>query len=377
MINVAPDYIEILKINPDYALIYNEYVGDRSRYYSEKSISNLIKNKHKGELSKKAVNRLHTALDWMLLIAKNKTADNLKNKGQFKFKVSMLTLTLPCEQLHDDLFIKKMMLNEFLTILRKKYNLQNYIWKAEKQGNGNIHFHLIIDKYIFYKDINNVWNQILDTHGYIEKYRKNQQKKHEKGFYYDKKKSKRWSKSAQLKAFKQGVKTNWRQPTGTTDIHSLKKIRNAKSYLSKYISKNPDVIKEVNKYSQMYCRVYDVQHVPADKLEEIKIEVKKKLSIVGNLWYVSRSLSELKGIIMEISDEIGKELNSFRAKALESVIEKDFCTIFKFSIKDIFKNNFTHLGEKVKEYILKMRSLFYPPGELIGSPLGLPLNIFN
>ena len=202
MINASSDYIDILKINPSYAVVYQEYVGDRSRYNNENSAKNLEHNKHSGEMSKKAVMRLQTALDWMLLVSKRKDADSLRGTGKFKFKVSMITLTLPAVQIHNDLYVKKMMLNEFFTVIRKKFNIQNYIWKAEKQGNGNIHFHIIIDKYIFYKDINRIWNQILNTHGYIEIYRANQQKKHENGFYYDKKISKHWSKSAQLKALK-------------------------------------------------------------------------------------------------------------------------------------------------------------------------------
>jgi len=377
MIDARPRYIEVLKLQPDYALIYQEYVGNGSKKPHDKSLSNLSKNKHNGEISLKARNRLHTALDWMLLISKKKTANNLKKSGQFIFKISMLTLTLPCKQLHSDLFIKKMMLNEFLTIIRKKHNLQNYIWKAEKQENGNIHFHIIIDKYIIYSDINRIWNNILKTHGYIDEYRKNQEKKHVNGFFYDKKKSKHWNKSAQLKAYKNGVRTHWQCPTATTDIHSLKKIKNAKSYLSKYITKNPDIERKYNDVKTKLCQRYSINDLPEKMEKEIKEKIKKKLSIIGNLWYISRSLSELKGIRCDISDNIRKELNGFRKKYVNKVIEKDFCTIFKFSIKDIFKMKLPHLSDVVRKYIEELRTVFYPPNELTGSQLGLALDIFD
>lgn len=367
----------MIKIQPGYCVCYNEYIGNRTKDFSKISLDNLTENKHKGNLSDKAIKRLYNALDWLLIIAKNKTADKLKGPGSFNYKLAMLTLTLPCAQLHDDLYIKKYMLNEFLTIIRKKFNLQNYIWKAEKQQNGSIHFHLIIDKYIFYKDINNVWNNILTTHGYINQYRLNQEKKHEHGFFYDKKISTSWNKSKQLAAYKNGFKTHWSCPTGTTDIHSLKKIKNTRAYLAKYITKNPDVSKACAEYNDKYNQRYNVQYTPPKIQEEIRKEVKKKLSVQGNLWYISQSLSKLKGAIIEVSNAIGKELNWFRAKFKEKVLFKDFCAIYKFSIKDIFKFKFTQIMDLVKNYVYNLRDLFYPPGEPIGSPLGIPLNIFE
>ena len=127
----------------------------------------------------------------------------------------------------------------------------------------------------------------------------------------------------------------------------------------------------------MYQRVNECKTTPKEIIDEITTEVKKKLSITGNIWYISHSLSALKGVIMDITDKIGSELNIFRSQFAHKVIYKDFAAIYQFSIKDIFKFKFSNLGEKVKEYILNLRSIFYPPGELIGSPLGLPLNLFD
>ena len=48
-------------------------------------------------------------------------------------------------------------LNKFLTVLRKKHKKLNYIWVAERQQNGNIHFHLVINKRIPVTDFNALW----------------------------------------------------------------------------------------------------------------------------------------------------------------------------------------------------------------------------
>jgi hypothetical protein len=217
----------------------------------------------------------------------------------------------------------------------------------------------------------------MSTHGYIDQYRKNQLKKHEHGFYYDKQNSNRWSKSAQLAAFKRGNATQWCQPTSTTDIHSLKKIRNAKAYLGKYITKNPDVEKIVAEGVADYCKSNNVQYAPADQYEAIRLEAKQKLSVQGNIWYISQTLSKLKGAIEVVGDKLGRELRWFEDTFKDKVIFNSFASIYRIKLHDIFKFKLTNMGDLIKSYVLNLRSIFYPPGELFGSPLGIPLNIFD
>src|SRR5208282_358408 len=174
MIKGYSDYQPMLKVNPHNVIIWQQYVGEHSRHSAQLSLKNLELSKQKKDISKKAQQRLSAALHWMLLLANKKQAENLHTNKLFTYRLAMLTLTLPAAQMHYDLFIKKYLLNEFLTIIRKKYNVVNYIWKAEKQFNGNVHFHLIIDKFIHYREANSIWNKILDTHGYIQAYRANQ-----------------------------------------------------------------------------------------------------------------------------------------------------------------------------------------------------------
>jgi hypothetical protein len=49
------------------------------------------------------------------------------------------------------------MLNSFLTQLRKNYKRLEYLWVAERQENGNIHFHMIINQYLPVKKYNGLW----------------------------------------------------------------------------------------------------------------------------------------------------------------------------------------------------------------------------
>jgi hypothetical protein len=48
-------------------------------------------------------------------------------------------------------------LNKFLTVLRKQYGRFLYLWVAERQDNGNIHFHFITNRRFPIRRINALW----------------------------------------------------------------------------------------------------------------------------------------------------------------------------------------------------------------------------
>ena len=67
-----------------------------------------------------------------------------------KITLNFLTLTLPAKQIYSDQLVKRYCLNRFLRALKYIKPNINYIWRCEKQENGNIHFHVTLDKYIFW-----------------------------------------------------------------------------------------------------------------------------------------------------------------------------------------------------------------------------------
>jgi len=85
-------------------------------------------------------------------------------------KLVFMTLTLSDEQKHDDNWIKRKLLNSFLIKMKTDYKVNYYLWRAEKQQNGRIHFHVILDHFIDKKDIQLEWNKIQRKHGYTENY---------------------------------------------------------------------------------------------------------------------------------------------------------------------------------------------------------------
>lgn len=160
-------------------------------------------------------------------------------KGEYvQFLTSFITLTLPSEQLHDDQFITKNILGTFLDKSRKLGLLQNYVWRAEKQKNGNIHYHLLTDTFASFSFFKRIWHIALEQYGYISRY---QEKFSTMDFatYKTQAFNKNRSPTAVASAFANGQRTNWSNPP-SLDLAHLDDISAVSKYVSKYISKADD-----------------------------------------------------------------------------------------------------------------------------------------
>lgn len=93
------------------------------------------------------------------------TDKNGIERHNFSFRLAMVTLTLSGTQSHTDEHIKEHMLQPFLLWLWRK-SKANYVWKAETQLNGNIHFHITIDSFIHWEGVALKWMHLLNNNGY-------------------------------------------------------------------------------------------------------------------------------------------------------------------------------------------------------------------
>lgn len=124
----------------------------------------------------KSQTRLKNAIGWMLMFSDEKRVfskkgyinkKTLKVQHSFKFRLAFITLTLSDMQKHSDAFIKDEMLQPFLRWITKHYNAL-YVWKAESQLNGNIHFHITVDTFIPWRSVRAKWNKLLAKQGYCK-----------------------------------------------------------------------------------------------------------------------------------------------------------------------------------------------------------------
>src|SRR5271157_2084864 len=362
MIPESNKWAPMIKVNPNQFILWNEYTGYKVSRDRQSSDINLQLSKQKLDVSNKAQRRILQAIDWFLLLTKPKTADNLKTGKTFTYRLAMATLTLPCEQIHDDRYIKHNMLAGLFDRLRKEYSVRNYIWKAEKQYNGSIHFHLIIDQFIHYFELNRLWNIILKHHGYIDVYRSNMLAFHKYGFRVRKELLKQWPLDKQKLAYNKGMRENWQNPVSSTDIHSLKKIKKVRAYVAKYLTKNPDKSKFFGQQILSYKKRHNCTQVPDWKIEEIKEDISKRLHVDGNYWYISRELSKCKIKSVPLDDLSYSEVAHIHEKFKDKIIECDRCTVYCLNIFELAKFKFTGILNHLKNFVLKQREIFFPPG---------------
>lgn len=204
------------------------------------SLANLSDTNNYGFISRVAKSKITSYINYIVATSPTKKAYNSNLHSWFTFKVNFITLTLPSTQIHSDQQIKRECLTQFLTEIRKKSPDMKYFWRAEKQKNGNIHFHILTNQYYHYTYIRICWNRIIQKLGYVDTYSSSFT-----GISFESYKSKfkdtikeneievlrrRWEK---------GTKEGWRNPN-TTDVHSIRKIKNIAAYVSKYCSKNKE-----------------------------------------------------------------------------------------------------------------------------------------
>ena len=92
--------------------------------------------------------------------------------------------------------------------MQRKHGMRTYIWKAEYQSNGQLHYHILTPSWIHYEKIRNDWNNTLEQHGFLSQWRKNYGQK----------------------------------VPNSTDIHAVYKLKNIEAYLMKYLSKKEKFI---------------------------------------------------------------------------------------------------------------------------------------
>lgn len=139
------------------------------RGLTAQSQENLLDNRVKGYLSATSSRKVRDMVENWVNACK---AAQIRSKKKLDFYLCFVTLTLPSEQVHSDKDIKRKCLNKFLIYAKRYLKVKNFIWKAEPQKNGNIHFHVVFDRFCSWERIRKIWNDILAPLGYIESFSK-------------------------------------------------------------------------------------------------------------------------------------------------------------------------------------------------------------
>lgn len=197
-----------------------------------------------GNLSPSARKRLQLAIHTLIELSGWKTATKPGTQDKFRFKINFITLTLPHRQTEDDGKITRKALSEFLRKWKKRNPLLLYVWKAEVQDNGRIHYHLTTNQYYNAFKLRRDWNKQLKKLDIIHPVLKLQ--------------------------------------ANSTDVHSVARIRNLAAYLVSYYNKKDNYKRPLKRFhrrhdSKLKALHDDAYKLPKNYLARLKRKPKCKL----------------------------------------------------------------------------------------------------
>lgn len=253
--------VPTLQIRPSYLLVYNtiEPMPHHAHDPWQGGLANFKKSlAYTGLLSKGSAKNLKRAIENLLVLSSEKTAVNHKLNREYKWKINFITLTLPCGQGDwSDKEVKSQCLDTFLKSAKRRFGLGSYVWRAERQRNGNVHFHIATDVYMDHVNLRHLWNHQLEKLGFID-----------------------------LFANKHGH----RNPN-STDVHSVAKIKNLAGYMVKYMCKPAFLAKCF--IAQPPWRKPEREVKPNPKAKAFsKLMTLEEARINGRLWDCSTNLKQ-------------------------------------------------------------------------------------
>lgn len=203
---MQPTLIPYLSIRPGQVTHYSkyEYTNKRSSRRTNPYGSNKTKEQKEQESRYRVVKRIKQCVTSLYESSKEKTVFSLKYQSSFKFKVNFITLTLPEQQKESDKDLHNNVFKMFIRAWKAKEPNLLYVYRAETQANGNLHYHLLTNSFLHHRDLRNIWNKYLYKAGYT---------KHDN--------------------------------PNSTDVHSLKNAKDPAAYISKYMTKKDESRRQV------------------------------------------------------------------------------------------------------------------------------------
>lgn len=237
-----------------------------------------------GSLSAGAAKRLKRALELLVDVSPVQKFVRPSDMKQFNFKLTFATFTLPSSQGSiTDTQIVKECLGPMLQVMRRRWGMRHYVWRAEKQKNGNLHFHITSNRYMPYDQMRDEWNKCVNSLGFVDRF----ESKH-----------------------------GHRHPN-STDIHSVRKVRDIAAYMVKYMSK----------------------------------ETPEKLQVTCKQWDCSVNLKGVTRPTFELDAEIWQCLEGFLAKSNVDHITGERYWIMKQTDGDIRESLSDELIQANKEFL--------------------------
>lgn len=250
------------QIRANSIIIYNKYTGSRKKNVLKEASKRLMQSeKYTGRVTKGASKRMVKAISLLIESSEKKLILNPITGKRFNFKLSFITLTIPDLKHLEIKDAHKLLLEPLLKWLRQTQGLKNYVWKLEVQKRGVIHWHLTTDCFVLHSDLRNKWNKLLSRSNLNTSY----------------------------------VAEKGHNNANSTDIHSIKNIRNLHAYLVKYFTKSEQ----------------------------------NETGLKGKIWDCSKNLKKANYYETELTEDIEADIYDYALKQKLEIVMGDAFTIIK------------------------------------------------
>lgn len=138
-------------------------IPDYGKKLNSNSHAALRRQSTVSELSENARRKMKDSLRWLIAASAAKTTYEKKRKQMVEWKINLGTLTFKNNMTDDNL--ARQILSRWLEMAKYRFNMHSYVWKAEPQSRGAIHFHFSTNVYIPYAELRFTWNRALRKAG--------------------------------------------------------------------------------------------------------------------------------------------------------------------------------------------------------------------
>lgn len=246
-------YVPMLQIKNSEVIVYKEWRGPRTYHNQDNPFSD--RAAYSGSVTDGSVKRLKKCISLLVQKSPRISIYNPVAKCHHPFRLSFITLTIADQKRDTAKDVYKNCMAKWLRWARRA-GMTDYVWKAELQQRGALHYHLSTNMFMHWEEVRDVWNKYQRKAGYLDKY----------------------------------AKQNGHFKANSTDVHSIRKVKDIERYLSKYMQKGIG-----------------------------------NSSINGKVWDASKNLKQSKLFSTEMTPKNLQLIRSIAKKKIES----DHCTIFQ------------------------------------------------
>ena len=199
--------LERLQLRYNCLIIYSQWMGKVSKQLQQFRRLNILLQQSKsygGTVTKGAMKRITRVVNILCLYSKERWILNEVIEKTVKHKLSFITLTITDNTKNISAQVAyETLLSKFLDWMTKTKGVKAFIWKAELQKRGQIHYHITTPSFLNWKEIRQKWNRLQTQAGYLDDF----------------------------------IQKHKHNDPNSTDVHEVYKVNDLTSYLIKYLAK--------------------------------------------------------------------------------------------------------------------------------------------